>query len=123
MTQDFAINRRQFLAGLVLGSLALTPRPLPDIPRPKFWFGQEVEIGWINDDSLDKFFYGQYVWMIGRVVGVVWNCEEMGSGFSRSWSYNVEFFKTHIALVSDVGSCSLVFESELRVPSSDQKLI
>lgn len=123
MTQDFAITRRQFLATIpvVLSGFSQT-NPISSIPKPKFRLGQKVESSWICDDEQCEYF-GDRLWMIGQVLGVVWDFDENQSCFGNCWSYWVEFSKTHHYLVSDIGCRLMLAEAELQEPSIDQKLI
>lgn len=46
-------------------------RPLLSVPRPKFWFGQQVCWEWTSNDDLDPN-YGKTYRDLGQVVGMVW---------------------------------------------------
>jgi hypothetical protein len=75
---NIVMSRRQFISRLVRFQLIQTW----SVPTPSLQLGAWVRYSWVNDDRIDTKRFGQTEYLVGRVVGQVWERQE--------WNYFVE---------------------------------
>ena len=90
----------------------------PGLPKPEFWFGDQVCLEWQCDDELDLENFGKPLQDYGVVIGLFF------SGGSRryapGWNYFVSWRWVNGEAVENSDWDSAVHESELKL--SDRSL-
>lgn len=105
MPKIAVLSRRTFLKALTLLPVGDSVQNHPPIaiskyPIPKFWFCQRVRCEWLCDDEVDTLLFGQKLWYIGEIRGMVYNHPDLRL-FSPQWSYFVHWTEAHPSLGND----------------------
>ena len=121
----FSLHRRQVLAHCLGAASAIATSKafqrsslsnywvnIPDIPHPKFLFGQKVCMEWVNDDDRSPTCgttYKDY----GFIVGILFDHPDY-SNRPKTWVYHVSWTKLESSPHIPLPYFEIAFEDELK---------